>query len=317
MYTRSFSFAVPDEVFDALVPDVMLSPKFTDFRLEPEFLKFLRSSFFRDNFSVPFMKKCIRFAIFQHIFTNPVQNVKKEIGGSFINEVETYMGVLDFLHTNLYSFYDKVPVRNSLHILQLHENIQTGRFLCDIRGSDGYKNWMQLLKNMSNEDISNLIQHQGIAAYRVQLLSKFQNQLMEGNVPISRKLCETRTSSLHLKSKVEEIILAQQCNPHALARQKMLSEIENIFRSVLRPFSSFSYSSHFLLGGKSIKSLAPNIVHDIETVLVLQPVDMLNIAVQALVKQGKWKTVELSKWCETFIAELSLRVCKFIKVLFI
>ncbi|KAE9416043.1 hypothetical protein Angca_001403, partial [Angiostrongylus cantonensis] len=103
LYARSFSFSIPEEVFDLLVPTVMLSPLFTNLRLDPEFLTFLRSSFFRDSFSVSHMKKCLRFAFLRHIFTNAGSNMTKEISEAFVRAVNAYMDALNFLHTNLYS----------------------------------------------------------------------------------------------------------------------------------------------------------------------------------------------------------------------
>ncbi|KAK5964629.1 hypothetical protein GCK32_007286 [Trichostrongylus colubriformis] len=65
---RSFSIAPSEEVFDRLVSAVLLNPSFTHLKVEPSFARFLRASFFRDDFSITFVKKSLRFALMQHLW---------------------------------------------------------------------------------------------------------------------------------------------------------------------------------------------------------------------------------------------------------
>ncbi|KAJ1348610.1 hypothetical protein KIN20_003953 [Parelaphostrongylus tenuis] len=333
LHARSFSFFTPEEVFDLLVPAVMINPQCTDLRFNPEFLIFLRSSFFRDNFSVSHMKKCLRFAFFRHHFTRSISDPRQETSDAFVREMDTYMGALNFLHTNLYSFSSScgAVVRGALRrtrgrwfdlALMAHQavhpsgvgEISYSRFIKLLKvvipnmfnpykpvRSIRTRNWIQSLKNMSHEEFSAVLLHPGIAVHNISLPPNIQNKDTETLV----KLPEDKMTAIALKERMKEIIAAKQRNPYVKARQKAILDIENVLRSVLRPFSSFSNSSQFLVGEECIHSLAPNIVKDIEASLAMESASPLSIALHALLKQGRWKIVDLSKWGETFSVDAS------------
>ncbi|KAK6024747.1 hypothetical protein OSTOST_09440 [Ostertagia ostertagi] len=108
---------------------------------------------------------------------------------------------------------------------------------------------------------------------------------------------------LAFEEMMRERISAAQRNPQTLARQKAVKSIEDVLRSVLRPLSSFPHSSDFLIGGNTAHSLTPNVVQDVEESIMSQKRQLLSIALHALLKQGRWKTVSLSEWGKTFAAD--------------
>ncbi|KAK6054919.1 hypothetical protein COOONC_07570 [Cooperia oncophora] len=146
---KCFSISSSEETFDRLASAVLLHLSFTHLEMEPSFVKFLRSSFFRDDFSISFVKKSLRFALMQYLWKGHIDS-KVGIREKFASEMDEYMNVLDFLHGYLYDSEDGSEQRHSSSLLKLHEDVQLEGFE-SIAASSEYKYWMQSLKQASNE----------------------------------------------------------------------------------------------------------------------------------------------------------------------
>ncbi|VDO23757.1 unnamed protein product [Haemonchus placei] len=203
---KCFSLSSSEKVFDRLVSAVLLNPTFTHLKIEPSFARFLRSSFFRDDFSITFVKKSLRFALMQQLWRMQKLDTSNESSKKFTSSMDDYMNVLTFLHDCLFG---------------------------------------------------------------------------------SEKIAFTKS------------------NPNEVCRsgEYFQPPQQILLRSVLRPISSLPNSSNFLIGMNTINSLAPDVVQHIEESIVSQKGQLLNIAVHALLKQGRWKTVALSEWGKTFAAD--------------
>ncbi|VDK49043.1 unnamed protein product [Cylicostephanus goldi] len=123
---RHFSFSLSHETFNKMLADVLLNPSFTDMRLHPLLLRFIRSSFCRDDFSVSSVKTCIRFALLRHLWTNTSFDSSKEESEGFISATDKYLGVLRFLHENIHS--DDQRKEYFSQLLKLHEDVQLNGF---------------------------------------------------------------------------------------------------------------------------------------------------------------------------------------------
>ncbi|KAK6743858.1 hypothetical protein RB195_010888 [Necator americanus] len=310
LHTKRFYFSLSPEVFHSLISDTLLNPSFTNLRLQPGFLRFLRSAFLGNVFSISILKKCIRIALLQHFWTNRSPDPSSDVSRSFVDSVDTYMDVLKFLHGNLYASRDDGEGQSVFHFIKLHEDIQLGGF-DRIRSSCKYRDWTHSITLMSEDDIGKLLDQEGISSFDIKLNVSNQNSAADRREATAEQLVSSlseKTSILELKSKMKEIALSRQRNSRTLARKKLISDIENVFRSVLLPFTSIPHSNLFLFGDKTMHSLAPNIISDIERSLLVCPAmnehSSLNVAIRTLVDHGLWKTVPLTGWRKLFVTSM-------------
>ncbi|XGW15762.1 hypothetical protein V3C99_001313 [Haemonchus contortus] len=297
---KCFSLYSSEKVFDRLVSAVLLNPTFIHLKIEPSFARFLRSSFFRDDFSITFVKKSLRFALMQQLWRMQKLDTSNESSKKFTSGMDDYMNVLTFLHDCLFGSEEKPQQFPSSSLLKLHEDVQLEGFL---DASTEYKEWLQSLRHLSDEELSELLRRKEIAKYDIKIESVSTSDEASGKSRQSSEKVLEKTSVLRLKEMMRERISAAHRNPQALARQKAVKNMENLLRSVLRPISSLPNSSNFLIGMNTTHSLAPDVIQHIEESIVSQKGQLLNIAVHALLKQGRWKTVALSEWGKTFAAD--------------
>nr|CDJ84414.1 Hypothetical protein CBG15148 [Haemonchus contortus] len=300
---KCFSLSTSEKVFDRLVSAVLLNPTFTHLKIEPSFARFLRSSFFRDDFSITFVKKSLRFALMQQLWRMQKLDTSNESSKKFTSGMDDYMNVLTFLHDCLFGSEERTQQFPSSSLLKLHEDVQLEGFLEKTDASSEYKEWLQSLRHLSDEELSELLRRKEIAKYDIKIESVNTSEEASGKSRQSSEKALEKTSVLRLKEMMRERISAAHRNPQALARQKAVKNMENLLRSVLRPISSLPISSNFLIGMNTTHSLAPDVVQHIEESIVSQKGQLLNIAVHALLKQGRWKTVALSEWGKTFAAD--------------
>ncbi|WKX99428.1 hypothetical protein Q1695_014369 [Nippostrongylus brasiliensis] len=297
---QNFSPFSSEDIFERLVSAALLNPKFTPLKFDPTFIAFLRSVFFRDDFSIAAIKKCIRFAILRRLFSRRQPDIKGTLAHKFEDGVDEYMKVLRFLQSCLYN--GEGEKRHSFTaLLELHEQIQLDGFPGKLCNTNEYGDWMHSLKQMTPEEFSGLLQHEGIADYNIKLTVPDDDaeSSMKGKDAVEKPLGEVK-SILHLKEMMKKRMSMSQRNPQNVARQKAINDLENTLRNVLRPFSSLPHSDDLLVGADTVQFLRPDICHDIEESILTRSTSLLAIALHALSKQGRWKTVSLSEWGKTF-----------------
>lgn len=301
LHMRCFSLSTSTDLFDRLAYAVLLNPSFTHLKLEPELTKYLRSSFFRDNFSVSYLKKCLRFALLQHLWFGRKSEREGDASMQFSRDVNQYFKALTFLQRSICRT-DDCKEGGETPLLRLHEDVQRGGFSGKICCSSEYKYWLQSLRQMCREEFNEMLQREEFLADNVRLPEDLGTECPETIKQGSQSSFESVTSILQLKEKMKERIAQSQRNPDTLLRQKAIQDIEKALRAVLRPMSSFSHFDGFLFGESTVPFLAPDMSDDVEQSLAKQSTSVMSTALDALLKQGRWKTVTFVDWGRTFAA---------------
>ncbi|EYC31798.1 hypothetical protein Y032_0003g1246 [Ancylostoma ceylanicum] len=188
-----------------------------------------KCSFLRDELSVAHLKKCIRFALQHRLWMNRCPDPPGVVTETFIDNMDTYFGVLDFLNDNLHAPCGSKE-RNS-DLVALHELVQAAGFSGKLANSSKYRDWTQSISRMSETDIARMMNHEGIRGYNIKLEIPDQNDVMSqyevgSNKSLASKSLNEKTSVLQLKNRMKEIISTRQLNPQAVARQKLIRDLE-------------------------------------------------------------------------------------------
>ncbi|CAJ0598758.1 unnamed protein product [Cylicocyclus nassatus] len=301
---RRFLFCLSHETFNKMLADILLNPSYTDMRLHPLLLRFIRSSFCRDDFSVSSIKTCIRFALLHHLWTKSSFDSSEDESEDFISSTDKYLGVLRFLHDNIRLREQRKEYFSQL--LKLHEDVQLNGFGA-VASLPNYRDWMQSITSMCDDEIKQMLNYEGISSLNLKLQTCSEDRLERNEVELDKtsKTLNEKTTVLQLKNKMKEIIAARQRNPQLIARQKLIGDIENNFRSILQPTTSFPHARSFLIGNDTADFISPDTVSKVESSLAgTAGKNALTVAVRTLTSQGRWKTVSLAEWGKSFASEM-------------
>ncbi|VDO15601.1 unnamed protein product, partial [Haemonchus placei] len=99
-------------------------------------------------------------------------------------------------------------------------------FLERTDASSEYKEWLQSLRHLSDEELSELLRSKEIAKYDIKIESVNMSDEAPGKSRQSLEKVLEKTSVLRLKEMMRERISAAHRNPQALARQKAVKNME-------------------------------------------------------------------------------------------